>query len=51
LKAFEERMVTTFTPHGTERTMTYREAVGVQAVRLRDHLLGRGRYEAIRAHA
>ena len=51
IEAFEERMETAFTPHGQERSMTYREAIGVQAGGLRDYLLGRSRYEAIRAHA
>ena len=50
IEAFEERMETAFTPAGQERAVTYREAIGVQAVRLRDYVLGRSRYEAIRAH-
>jgi group II intron reverse transcriptase/maturase/CRISPR-associated endonuclease Cas1 len=50
IEAFEGRMETDFTPHGEDRALTYREAIGVQAVRLRDYVLGRSRYEAIRAH-
>lgn len=50
IEAFEARMETTFTPHEGGNAVTYREAVAVQAGRLRDYLLGRSRYEAIRAH-
>jgi len=49
--AFEERMETTFTPEGEERAITYREAIGVQAGRIRDYVLGRSRYAALRAHS
>jgi hypothetical protein len=31
--------------------MTYRQAIARQALLLREHLLGRARYEALRAHA
>ncbi|HEY6138267.1 MAG TPA: CRISPR-associated endonuclease Cas1, partial [Thermoanaerobaculia bacterium] len=50
IDAFEQRMETAFKPNDEERAMTYREAIGVQAVRLREYLLGRGRYVAVRAH-
>jgi CRISPR-associated protein Cas1 len=49
IEAFGERMETSFTPPGGQ-AMTYREAVGVQAARLRGHILGNGRYEALRTH-
>ena len=48
--AFESRMETTFTPDGGEHPVTYREAISVQATRIRDYVLGRGRYAALRAH-
>lgn len=51
LESFEQRLETGFRPDGQENALTYRESIGAQAVRLREYILGRGRYEAIRAHA
>src|SRR5260370_128901 len=45
------RMETVFTPSGEEVAMTYREAIAVQALRIRDYVLGRSRYQAMRAHS
>ncbi len=49
--AFEDRMETGFKPSGSDHAMTYREAIAMQAMRIREYVLGRSRYEAMRAHS
>jgi group II intron reverse transcriptase/maturase/CRISPR-associated endonuclease Cas1 len=51
IAALEERMETIFTPDGALQAIAYREAIVVQAGRIRDYVLGRGRYAALRAHS
>jgi len=51
IETFEQRLETTFRPEGVENPVTYREAIGAQAARIRELVLGRARYEAVRAHS
>jgi CRISPR-associated endonuclease Cas1 len=49
--AFAERLEETFTPEGWEEAVSYRAAIGIQAKRLRAHLLGKAPYRAVRVHS
>jgi CRISPR-associated protein Cas1 len=50
VRSFAERLEESFTPEGWEEAVSYREAIGVQANRLRAHLLGKAPYKAVRVH-
>jgi CRISP-associated protein Cas1 len=50
VESFAERLEETFTPEGWEEAVSYRAAIGIQAKRLRAHLLGKAPYKAVRVH-
>jgi CRISPR-associated protein Cas1 len=50
VNAFAARLEESFTPEGWEEALSYRAAIGVQANRLRTHLLGKAPYTAVRVH-
>jgi CRISPR-associated protein Cas1 len=50
VQSFAERLEESFTPEGWEEEISYRAAIGVQANRLRTHLLGKAPYKAVRVH-
>jgi group II intron reverse transcriptase/maturase/CRISPR-associated endonuclease Cas1 len=50
VQSFAERLEESFTPEGWEEAVSYRAAIGIQANRLRTHLLGKTPYKAVRVH-
>jgi CRISPR/Cas system-associated endonuclease Cas1 len=51
VQSFAERLEEMFTPEGWEEEVSYRKAIGIQANRLRTHILGNAPYRAVRVHS